>query len=275
MGPRFEPHAGRLLLVLLAGQFMANVDTSIVNVSTPAIHDGLGASGSELQLIVSGYILAYAMLLITGARLGDTRGYRRMFLTGLVTFTAASLACGLAPDPFTLIVARVVQGAGSALMVPQALSGIQLSFSGPARARALGLYAVALSSSAVVGQILGGVLISADLLGTGWRPVFLINVPIGVALIVAAVRWLPADRPSHRRRLDLAGVAMLSGATLLAVLPLVLGREAGWPAWTWVCLVASVPVLAIFLAWERGVTRRGGYPLLNLHVLRSPAVSWG
>jgi predicted MFS family arabinose efflux permease len=119
------------------------------------------------------------------------------------------------------------------------------------------------------------VLVSADLLGTSWRPAFLINVPLGAALLVAAVRWLPCDRQGPRRPLDLGGVAMLSGATLLAVLPLVLGREAGWPAWTWASLAASVPALAAFIAWERGVIRRGGYPLMNLHVLRSPAVSWG
>lgn len=263
--------SGRLLAVLLAGQFMANVDTAIVNIAVPSVQLDLGASGGEVALVVSGYTLAYAMLLVTGARLGDVRGYRRVFLAGLGAFTVASLACGLAPDAPTLIAARIAQGVGAALMVPQVLSGIQLHFAGAARARALGLYAVALSGSAVVGQILGGVLIAADLLGTGWRPVFLINVPIGVALMVAGLRFLPADGPPAQRRLDLWGVAALSATVLAAIVPLVLGRDYGWPAWAWISLAVSVPAFGLFLAWERRVA----HPLVNLGVVARPAVAWG
>jgi len=262
----------RLLAVLLIGQFMANIDIAIVNVAGPAIRDGLRASGGALEFVVSGYTLAYAVLLVTGARLGDTRGYRRMFLIGLGGFTLASLACGLAPEEYTLVLARVAQGASAALMVPQVLSGIQVHFAGPARARAQAMLVLALSGGAVAGQVLGGVLVYADLFGLGWRPVFLINVPIGVLLFAVARRVMPADRGGAAKRLDLGGVALLSAAVLLAVVPLVFGRDLGWPAWTWVSLAASVPVLAAFTAWQRRVAARGGDPLLDLRVLTRPLV---
>lgn len=270
-----QRRARRLLLVLLTGQFMANIDAAIVNVAVPSIHTSLRAPGGALELVVSGYTLAYAMLLITGARLGDMRGYRRTFLIGLGTFTIASLACGLAPDALALILARVVQGAGAALMVPQVLSGLQLHFSGAERARALGYYVMSLSGGAVVGQVLGGVLISANLLGSGWRPIFLINAPIGVTLMAAGLRLLPADHGGRAQRLDLWGVATLSATVLLAVLPLILGRDLGWPAWTWVCLGASLPSLALFVAVERRVGEEGGYPLIHLQALARPALAWG
>jgi MFS family permease len=265
-----------LLAVLLTPLFMIQADATIVNVAGPLIHAHLEASGAELQLVVGGYLLAFASLLITGARLGELRGYRRLFLGGLGLFTGASQCCGLAPDPVTLVVARVAQGCGAALMVPQVLSGIQLGFEGAARARALGTYAAALSAGAVIGQLLGGVLVSVDLLGTHWRPIFLVNVPVGVAVLVAGRRLLPADGSRDgSRRLDLPGAAMLSGAVALVVLPLALGPEEGWPAWAWLCLAASVPMLTAFVALERRVERRGGAPLVNLRLLARPPIAWG
>lgn len=263
-----------LLAVLLMGLFIANVDVAVVNVATPSIRETLGASGSELQLIVSGYVLAYAMLVITGARLGAMYGYRRLFLSGLGVFTVASLVCGLAPGAVVLIVARVVQGIGAALMVPQVLTGIQLNFTGAARTRALGFYSVALSIGAVAGQVLGGVLVSADLLGSAWRPIFLINLPIGAAVILAALRFLPAHEGARPQRLDLRGVALLSIGLLLIVLPLTLGHTQHWPAWTWVSLAASVFPLAAFIVVERRISSRRGDPLIDLSVLTRPAVAW-
>ena len=260
-----------LLAVLLIAPFMAQADATIANVATPSISAELGASGAELELVIGGYLVAFAVLLITGARLGQTHGYRRMFLAGIAVFTGASALSGLAPTPAVLIAARVLQGAGAALMFPQTLTGIQLAFTGPARVRAIGLYAIALSAGAVSGQLLGGALISADLLGSGWRAIFLVNVPIGLVALVAGARRLPADDDRASRRIDLRGVAALSVTVLLVVLPLVLGRADGWPAWTWVCFAASVPALALFVATQRGRAE----PLLNLHALAPRPVAFG
>lgn len=277
MGGMRSPSPRAILTVLLAGQFMANVDNAIVNLATPSIGATLHASGAELQLTVAAYVLASAMLLVTAARLGDHWGRRRLFLAGLAGFTAASLICGLASGPLTLIVARFVQGIGSAFMVAQVLSGIQREFEGPARTRALGAYTVTLSASAVIGQLLGGALVSANLFGTAWRPIFLINVPIGIALGAFALRTMPADgdRIGARRDLDPFGVAAFAAAMLLAVVPLTLGRELGWPIWTQLALGASILAGVAFVRRERALAAAGGAPLLNLKLFASPAIAWG
>lgn len=272
--PTADVRPGTLLAVLLLGPFMGQADATIANVATPSIRDDLGASGAMLELVVGGYIIAFAVLLITGARLGQTHGYRRLFVVGMATFSLASLMCGLAPTPTFLVAARVLQGAGAALMFPQTLTGIQLTFAGAERTRALGLYAVALSAGAVSGQILGGVLVSADLAGTQWRAIFLINVPIGVAAITAAVRHLPADAAAVSRRVDLSGMILLSAAVLFVVIPLTVGRDAGWPAWTIVCLAAALPAGAIFVVTQRRLADRGGAPLVNVRVIAHRPVAW-
>jgi MFS family permease len=259
-----------LLAVLLLAPFMAQADATIANVATPSIHAGLEAGGAELELVIGGYLVAFAVLLITGARLGQTHGFRRVFLAGVGLFTGASLLSGLAPTPVVLIAARVLQGAGAALMFPQTLTGIQLAFAGHARARAIGLYALALSSGAECGQLLGGALISADVLGLGWRAIFLVNVPVGMVAIVAGLRWLPEDAARTSRRLDLRGVAALSATVLLVLVPLTLGRADGWPVWTWVSLAAAVPALALFVASQR----HRAAPLLNLHAISARPVAW-
>ncbi|MFJ4715552.1 MFS transporter [Streptomyces sp. NPDC088785] len=273
--PQEPPEPGRragwVLAALLGGMFLGNVDIAVVNVAIPSIRSHLHATGGELELIVSGYTLAYAMLLITGARLGEIRGRRRTYLVGLAVFTASSLACGLAPNGAALVAARVVQGIGAALMVSQVLTGIQVTFRGAARRRALGAYTGVLGVSSVVGQALGGVLVSADILGSGWRPIFLINVPLGIGLLVIAYVFLPAERSPRRGKLDLKGVGLLSLALFLLVTPLVLGQDAGWPLWTWLSLAASLPVFALFARVERAIARRGGDPLMNVSLLsRSP-----
>jgi MFS family permease len=265
----------RLLGVLLAAPFLAQMDATIANVATPSIHARLHASGAELELTIGAYLVSYAMLLVTGARLGQTHGYRRVFVVGIATFTLASPVAGLAPSPLVLIAARAVQGAGGALMFPQALTGIQLHFLGAERVRAIARYAVALSSGAVTGQLLGGVLVSADLFGSGWRSIFLINVPVGAAVIAAAFRFMPDDGRRTGRELDLRGVGSLSAAVLLAVLPLVLGPYQGWPTWTWCCLAASLPALGLFVAVERRVASAGRAPLLDFAVLGVPSVARG
>jgi MFS family permease len=261
-----------LLALILTGQFMAVLDASIVNVAIPTIRLDLRASGSDLQLIVAGYVIAYAVLLITGARLGMRFGFRTAFLSGLGLFTAASLACGVAPTSQALIVVRAIQGAGAALMVPQVFSLIQRNFTGPARAQALSMWAATLALGGLVGQVLGGVLVSADLLGTGWRPVFLVNVPIGLVLLVASFRFLPVDGPAPARPLDVGGLLSLAAAVLLLVVPLVLGHEQGWPAWTFASLALSAVAIIVFAVIERSVERRGGAPLISERVLRAPGM---
>jgi MFS family permease len=268
---------GWLLAVLLTMLFMYQADAAIVNVATPAIRTDLGASGAQLELVISGYLLASATLIVTGARLGYLHGCRRVFLTGLGVFGAASLACGLAPSPVVLIAARVLQGVGGALAFPQVLTGIQAYFGeGPPRARALSLYSVALAGGAVAGQILGGLLVSADLFGLGWRPVFLINVPVTLAALLAGVRFLPRDGAiDGSTRLDAPGAVTLSAAVLLIIVPLTLGREAGWPAWAWACLAASLPVAWSFGVIEKRRAASGRSPLIDLQVIRRRPIAWG
>jgi MFS family permease len=268
-------HAGALLGVLLMAPFLAQADATIANVATPAIETDLGASGAAVELVVGGYLIAYAVLLITGSRLGQTHGYKRLFLLGVSTFAVTSLGCGLAPNPTVLVIMRVLQGAGAALMFPQALTGIQLNFSGAARTRAISLYAIALSVGAVLGQILGGVLISADIAGLGWRVIFLINVPICVAVVAGAIRYLPADQERATTRVHLLGVVTLSASVLLVVLPLILGRAEGWPVWVWVSLLASMPAFGLFLAAQRRAVATGRTPLINTQVLSSPPIALG
>jgi MFS family permease len=270
--PNVCARPGLLLAVLLTGQFMAIVDVSIVNVAIPTIRTDLHTSGATLQLIVAGYTIAYAVLLITGARLGDMAGYRRMFQTGLAVFTGASLACGLAWSAAPLVAFRCVQGAGAAMMIPQMLSLIQRNFTGAARARALGRYAAVIAGAVVVGQVLGGVLVTADVAGLGWRPIFLVNVPIGVVALVAGSRLLPADSGRRNSGLDPAGVLTLSPAVLLLVLPLVLGHQQDWPLWTWLSLAGSAALAGVFVLVERRVADRGGTPLVPGRVLRSPGM---
>lgn len=264
-----------LLAVVLAAQFMALLDTFIVNVATPTIRTELDASGAGLQLVIAGYTIAYAVLLITGARLGDRLGHRRAYLGGLVLFTAASLACGLAAGTGQLIAFRLVQGAGAALMIPQVLSLIQRNFTGEGRVRALGAYSAVLATGAAAGQVVGGVLVSADLFGTSWRPVFLVNVPIGVALLVLGARVLPKDQrdePERARGLDLPGLVLLAAAVSLFTVPLVLGQERDWPAWSWLSLAASTALFGLFLAYESRLAGRGGSPLIAPRVLRLPGM---
>ncbi|KVM79755.1 MFS transporter [Burkholderia ubonensis] len=271
---RAAPHR-RMLPLLLIGQGMAAMDTSIVNVAAPALRADLGISGALLQLVVAGYILAYAVFLITGARLGDDYGYRRLFVTGLAIFTVSSLACGVAPSTWLLIVGRIAQGVGAAMLVPQVMSLIQRSFEGPARARAIGCYSMILGLGSTAGQALGGVIITADFAGLSWRPAFLINVPIGIVLLARARSVLPALAGPERRKLDLAGVALLTGAMLLIVVPLTFGHDVGWPAWVWASFAAGVIGVASFLRFERALAQRGGSPLLSLDAVLATGIRPG
>jgi EmrB/QacA subfamily drug resistance transporter len=264
-----------MLTVLLIGQFMAMLDITIVNVAMPTMGTDLHASGAALQLIVSGYTISYAMLLITCARLGELLGHRRLFWLGVMGFTVSSLLCGLAPNSLLLIIARFIQGAAAAVMMPQIMSTIQKQFTGAARTRALSAFSAVIAVGAVAGQILGGVLVSADILGTGWRPVFLVNVPVGIVVAILVPRLMPADGPRGTRKLDLLGLAIAVPSVFLIVLPLVLGHEDGWPAWAFLCMGLGLVLAAMFVMVERRVAARGGDPLLKIDVLRIPGVATG
>ncbi|MFD3701651.1 MFS transporter [Nocardia sp. NPDC058658] len=271
-----EPAAGRrsiaLLVVILTAQFMAVLDGSIVNVAIPSIRSDLDAHGAAMQLIVAGYVIAYAALLVGGARLGDRFTQRRVFIAGLVVFTLTSLACGLAWNEASLILFRFGQGVGAAAMVPQVMTLIQRTFAGAARARALSIYAAIVSGGVVTGQILGGLIVDADVAGSGWRAVFLVNVPLGLALLVLAPRVLPVTAGRTDRTVDGPGLVTLTATVLLLVVPLVLGRELGFPLWSWLCLGAGVLGLVVFVLIERAVAGHGRDPLFAPQVVGAPGL---
>jgi EmrB/QacA subfamily drug resistance transporter len=257
------------MAVLMAGAFVFVLDFFVVNVAIPATQVDLGASDGEIQLVVATYAIAIASLLIVGGRMGDLFGRRRLFAGGLALFTAASALCGAAPTIEVLLAGRVVQGVGAALLAPQVLSIIGVSFEGEERRRAVTLYGLVLGLGAVSGQLIGGALIELDLFGLGWRSCYLVNVPIGVAAVALAPRALAESRAAGRERLDVLGAGLV-GATLVAlVLPLIEGRAQGWPLWTFASLAASVPLGAAFVVRQRRLAAGGGSPLVDPALFRS------
>ena len=264
-----------MLPVVLLAMFMAGFDIWVVNVAAPSLQRDLHVSDAALQLIVGGYAFMYASGMVTGGRLGDLLGYRRMFMTGVASFAVASLLCGLAQSPAELVGARLLQGLAGAAMVPQVLALITATFPAAERSRALAWFGVTMGLAFVSGQILGGLLLQANVLGLGWRAIFLVNVPVGAATLIAAAIVVPHARGHRRPRLDPLGAAGVSGSVALALVPLTLGHDEGWPTWTWICLAACLPVLALTLAWERRLTRRGGEPLLDLPLFRDRGFSAG
>lgn len=267
----------------MCGVFMIVLDFFIVNVALPSIQAGLHAGPSAVEWVVAGYGLTCAVLLIGAGRLGDLYGRRRMFCAGMALFVVASAACGLAPTAATLVAARLVQGIGAALISPNVLSIIGVAYPGPARVRALTIYGLVMGLAAAGGQLIGGVLIQADILHLGWRMVFLINVPVGVAALAFARRQVTESRGggvanSGARRiaqLDLAGLVLVTAALTALVLPLVEGTALHWPAWTWASLGATPVLLAGFAALELWRARRGRPVLLDLGALRSRGLAAG
>jgi MFS family permease len=274
--PRSMAKAGGLhpfgVLVLLAGAFLPIADFFIVNVALPTIDRALHASGSTLELIVAGYGIAYAAMLVLGGRLGDRYGRHRLFGGGLITFILASLSCGLAPTIWVLIGARIVQGAAAAMLVPQVLATIHATLGGERKARALALYGATSGLAAVVGQLGGGILVNANIAGTSWRPIFLINIPLGLILLAVARHVVPATRSEQPVGIDLPGT-LLFGATLVALLvPLTEGQKLGWPAWTWIVLVVALVLAVTTYQVEGRIEQRGAVPLLPPSVLRLPSM---
>ncbi|MBY8866434.1 MFS transporter [Streptomyces sennicomposti] len=256
------------LFTVLLGAALPLIDFFIVNVALPSIGRDLHTGEAVLELVVAGYGVAYAVLLVLGGRLGDLFGRRRLFLGGMAAFGLTSLACGLAPDAWTLVAARVAQGASAAAMLPQVLATIQATTAGPRRAKAMGLYGATAGLSMVAGQILGGVLVAADLWGTGWRSVFLVNVPVVVAGLLLAVRAVPETRSERPEPVDGPGTVLLALSLLTLLAPLTEGRAAGWPLWTWLSLAAFPLVTAAFYAVERRADRLGRTPLVPPSLFR-------
>ena len=272
---RMLSHQWAALAVVLTGTFMVVLDFFIVNVAMPAMQRDLHAGTGAIEWVIAGYGLTFATFLITAGRLGDQLGRRRMFSAGLALFTVASAACGLAPSPAVLVVARLVQGLAAALLSPQVLSIIGVVYNGPDRVRAISIYGIVLGLAAVGGQLIGGVLVQADIAGLGWRSCFLINVPIGLVGLAIAARAVPESRVEGANRLDLVGTALVTLGLVDIVLPLVEGRQHGWPAWTWLCLGAAPITLGLFAAHQRRLSRRGGAPLLDPALFRERAFSAG
>jgi EmrB/QacA subfamily drug resistance transporter len=263
------------VVILMVASFMDLMDVTIVNVALPSMQRDLGATPAQLQWVVAAYLLPFAVLLITSGRLGDIFGRRRMFLIGVSAFTVLSLAAGVAPTADALVAARSLQGAAAALMIPQVLSIIQAMFASRERVAVFGMYGAVTGLAAVVGPMLGGWLVTSDLWGTGWRSIFLINLPVGVLLVLATMRHVPESRSPHPLRLDLPGVVLSAAAVFLVVFPLVQGRELGWPTWVIAMLVASAPALAVFAWFEGRLERRGGSPVVPMSLFTRPGFSSG
>ncbi len=263
------------LSVILVGVLLPMIDFFIVNVALPTIDRDLHASQPLLELVVSGYATAYALLLVLGGRLGDSIGRKRLFLLGMAAFTVTSLACGLAPNADLLVIGRVAQGASAAMMVPQVLATIQAATTGERRARALGRYGAAGGLAAVLGQVLGGVLVSANVDNLGWRPIFLVNVPIGLAGLVLARRYVPDTRHGAPAPVDGTGTVLLGLTVLTLLVPLTEGRSVGWPAWTIAMLVIAPLAAAAFIRYEVRAERAGRSPLVPPSLLQHRSMRRG
>jgi EmrB/QacA subfamily drug resistance transporter len=274
-GEGADPRRWLTLIILLLAAFMNLLDVSIVNIAIPSIQRDLNASYADVQWALAGYTLAYALVLITGGRLGDTFGRKRLFLIGVSGFTIMSALCGAAQSPGQLIAFRVVQGAMGAIMVPQVLAVIQVIFPPAERIKALAGFGVTAGLGTVSGPLIGGLLIQHNLFGWTWRPIFLINVPVGILAVIASAVLVRESRSARPPKLDPVGVVLVSAALLLLLYPLVQGRQLGWPGWTFVSMAAAAPMFALFVWWEQVKTRRDGSPLVPLRLFSHREFSVG
>ena len=250
------------LVVMLCGAFLPVLDFFIVNVALPTMDSTLHASSPMLELVVAGYGVAYALMLVVGGRLGDAIGRRRMFVAGLVGFTISSLLCGIAPNIGLLIAARIAQGLSAAMSQPQVLATFQATLDGHKRARAIGLYAATGGAAASIGQLVGGALVNADIAGLSWRPIFLVNVPVGAAVLLLTRRHVPATRSPHPASVDLPGTTLLAVTIISVLIPLTEGRALGWPSWIWLLLAVAPVAAAATVLVERRTERAGHTPLI-------------
>jgi EmrB/QacA subfamily drug resistance transporter len=260
---------------MMVAALMDMIDVTIVNVALPTIRSDLGASGTQVEWVVSGYMLAFAAMLITAGSFGDLFGRKRIFLLGVAGFGVASLAAGLAQSAGELIAARVVQGAAAAAMMPQVLATFRAIFSGKERGQASGLYGAILGFASAIGLVLGGVLTEANLFDWSWRSVFFVNVPVALFSLVAATKLVPETRDRSAGRPDLLGATLLTAALVAVVYPLLEGRQLGWPAWAWLLLAGGVVMLAVLGVVEERRQPPQIAPLLRTRLFRIPAVAAG
>jgi EmrB/QacA subfamily drug resistance transporter len=263
-----DPKRWLALAVILSAAFMDLLDVTIVNVAIPSIQSQMKAGYSAIQWITAGYALAFAVVLITGGRLGDIYGRKRLFMIGMTGFTIASALCGFAASPGMLIGARVLQGGMAALMVPQVMAIIHVTFPANERGKVMGMFGGIVGSAAVAGPILGGLLVQWNLFGLHWRPIFLVNLPVGIFGLFIAFRVITESRAPHATKLDLPGVGLSVVGLFMLVFPLMQGRDLDWPAWGWVMMAAAVPVLALFVLYERRKGQRGDSPLVELSLFQ-------
>ena len=274
--PASEPDPRRWLALasVMTALFMVLLDVSIVNVAIPAIRSNLAANNADIQFVIAGYGLAYAVLLITGGRLGDIFGRKRLFIIGMSGFVIASALCGLAQSAIMLDLSRVLQGAMAAMMYPQVLSVIQVTFPPQERARVFGLVGAVIGMATITGPLVGGLIIRDDITGGSWRWIFLVNLPIGIGALIAATRLITELRAPNATRLDVGGVILATAGILLLVYPLVEGQVAGWPAWTFICMALSPVMLALFILYERSLPSTR-FPLVQLSLFRIRSFSVG
>lgn len=275
--PAAVPQALRLtgLAVLLCGGFLPLLDFFIVNVALPTMKVTLHASAPMLQLVVAGYGVAYALMLVVGGRLGDAIGRRKFFIIGVSGFTVSSLLCGIAPNIGALVALRVVQGVSAAMSQPQVLATLHAALDGRRRTRAIGLYAAMGGVAASVGQLVGGALVQADIWGLSWRPIFLVNVPIGLVVLGLSRRFVPATKSPAPAGVDRLGTALFGVALVALLVPLTEGRAIGWPLWTWLLLALAPLAAAAAIVVERRIERKGGSPLIAPSMVRLPSMRRG
>ncbi|WP_338672939.1 MFS transporter [Streptomyces sp. SCSIO 30461] len=260
-------------VIMTVATFLDMLDGSIVNVAIPTIQHELGASYGAVQWITAGYVMAFALMLITGGRLGDIYGRRKMFLLGVAGFTIASLLCGIAMNPEMLIASRLLQGAAAGIMVPQVLSIIHVTFPDNEKGTVFAVHGTVGGIAATIAPLIGGVIVAADIFGWDWRPIFLVNVPLGVVGFFLGLKYIPESKAPHALRVDLPGVALATLGLLLLLAPLTFGRELGWPAWAFASMVAGVAVLIGFVAYERRRSLTNGSPLVALNLFKARSFS--
>ncbi len=264
-----DPRRWLALASVMTAFFMVLLDVSIVNVAIPAIRSNLPANDADIQFVIAGYGLAYAVLLITGGRLGDIFGRKKLFIIGMSGFVLASALCGLAQSAIMLDLSRVLQGAMAAMMYPQVLSVIQVTFPPAERARVFGFVGAVIGIATITGPLVGGLIIRDDITGGSWRWIFLVNLPIGIASLIAATRLVSESKAPNAKRLDLVGVLLATAGILLLVYPLVEGQVAGWPAWTFICMALSPVMLVLFVLYERSLPSTR-FPLVQLSMFSIP-----